>query len=483
MMSSASNVTRVGGLAVALSFASAADANSPTSTKPVRPVAPPPLAELVFAAFRRLQSTFFNKTPTARPVQTSQAASGVLTGNVNAADADGDPLTYKVTRPAAHGTVAVRADGTYTYTPGDDFATSGATDTFTVTISEANAASHLHGPADLFNRLLRIFSVGLFSPPDASTIQREIRVQASVVSTTIPVGRFPHDPSVRPVSGSHVYVASDDGTVYVIDAATNTVVKTIAINEGPVGDVAVSPGGTYAYVAGGLGSNTLSVIDTATNTITSTMQFGSEPTEVAFSADGAYAYIANETPVTVSVVDTATTSVVATIQIPMATAGPMDVVVRPDGKRVYVTVDFGRTMAVIDTDPLHIGYRTVIKSIPLDRPNGVAVSGDGTSVYVSHEFSGQEFGNTVSVIDTATNSVVDTIVVGGIPGAMAVSPDGTRLYVANTRDDTVSVVDTATDGVVATIGVGGRPSGVAVSPDNSRVYVTLSSGSVSVIKR
>jgi hypothetical protein len=189
---------------------------------------------------------FFNKTPTARPVQTSQAASGVLTGNVNAADADGDPLTYKVTRPATHGTVAVSADGTYTYTPGDDFATSGATDTFTVTISEANAASHLHGPADLFNRLLRIFSVGLFSPPDASTIQREIRVQASVVSTTIPVGRFPHDPSVRPVSGSHVYVASDDGTVYVIDAATNTSREDDRNQRGPVGDVAVSPGGTYA---------------------------------------------------------------------------------------------------------------------------------------------------------------------------------------------------------------------------------------------
>ncbi|HZN80899.1 MAG TPA: beta-propeller fold lactonase family protein [Mycobacterium sp.] len=472
-----------------LSFASAAEANSPTSTKPVRPVGPPPLAELVFAAFRRLQSTFFNKTPTARPVQTSQAASGVLTGNVNAADADGDPLTYKVTRPAAHGTVAVSADGTYTYTPGDDFAASGATDTFVVTISEANGASHLHGPADLFNRLLRIISIGLFDPPDASTIQREITVHASVVTTNIPVGKFPHDPSVRPVTGSHVYIANDDGTISVIDTATNTVVKSITINQGRLGDVAVSPGGTYAYVTGGSGSNTLSVIDTATNTVTGTMQFGSIPDEIGFSPDGSFAYIFNEGPTNVAVVDTETRTVVATIDI-AATTGPTDLAVRPDGKRVYVANNFERTLSVIDTDPLHIGYRTVIKTIPLDRPNGVAVSRDGTRVYVSHEFSGQQLGNTVSVIDSATNTVIDTITVGAKPSAMAVSPDGSRLYVTNSGDDTVSVVDTATNSVVATIPVGAVPNGVAVSPDGSRIYVTnrvLINGdpvfAVSVIRR
>jgi YVTN family beta-propeller protein len=445
--------------------------DSPTSTNPVQPVAPPPLAELVFAVFRRLESTFFNKTPTAQPLQTGQAVSGVLTGNVNAADADGDPLIYRVTRPAQHGTVVVNTDGTYVYTPGDDFAASGATDTFTVAIREANGASHLHGPADLFNRLLSIVSIGLFDPPDASTIQREITVHASVVTTNIPVGKFPHDPSVRPVTGSHVYIANDDGTVSVIDTATNTVLKSITINQGRLGDVAVSPGGTYAYVTGGLGSNTLSVIDTATNIVTATMQFGSIPDEIGFSPDGAYAYIFNEGPTTVAVVDTATRTVVATIDI-AADIGPADLAVRPDGRRVYVVNSFDSTLSVIDTDPLHVGYRTVIKTIPVDRPIGVAVSRDGSRVYVSHEFSGQQLGNTVSVIDTATNAVIDTIMVGAKPGAMAVSPDGTRLYVANEADDTVSVVDVATNTVVATIPVGSGPTGVAVSPDGSRIYVT-----------
>ena len=47
---------------------------------------------------------------------------------------------------------------------------------------------------------------------------------------------------------------------------------------------------------------------------------------------------------------------------------------------------------------------------------------------------------------------------------MVVSPDGTRVYVANTGSDSVSVIDTAANTVVATIGVGNGPIAVAVSP-------------------
>lgn len=54
---------------------------------------------------------------------------------------------------------------------------------------------------------------------------------------------------------------------------------------------------------------------------------------------------------------------------------------------------------------------------------------------------------------------------------MAVSPGGTRLYVVNANSDTVSVINTVTNTVIRTIPVGDNPSGVAVSPDGERVYV------------
>ena len=74
--------------------------------------------------------------------------------------------------------------------------------------------------------------------------------------------------------------------------------------------------------------------------------------------------------------------------------------------------------------------------------------------------------NTVSVIDTATNTVVGLpIPVGNAPETLAVTPNGTKVYVTNVGDNTVSVIKTATNTVVATVPAGGGP--VAVTPDGT----------------
>jgi YVTN family beta-propeller protein len=70
----------------------------------------------------------------------------------------------------------------------------------------------------------------------------------------------------------------------------------------------------------------------------------------------------------------------------------------------------------------------------------------------------------VSVIDTATDTVVATIPVGGAPWGVAVTPDGSTVYVADNSDVTVSVIATATNTVVGSpISVGTFPFGLAVS--------------------
>jgi hypothetical protein len=46
----------------------------------------------------------------------------------------------------------------------------------------------------------------------------------------------------------------------------------------------------------------------------------------------------------------------------------------------------------------------------------------------------------VSAIDTATNTSTETVAVGTIPAGVAVSPDGSGVYVTNTWDGTVSVI-------------------------------------------
>jgi YVTN family beta-propeller protein len=92
--------------------------------------------------------------------------------------------------------------------------------------------------------------------------------------------------------------------------------------------------------------------------------------------------------------------------------------------------------------------------------------------------------NTVSVIDTATKTVVATVVgVGSEPNGVAVTPDGKHVYVANAGSNTVSVIRAATNTVVGLpIPVGANPIGVAITPDGTSAYVTnFGDGTVSVI--
>ncbi|MFN2493089.1 MAG: hypothetical protein ABR501_09430 [Pyrinomonadaceae bacterium] len=51
---------------------------------------------------------------------------------------------------------------------------------------------------------------------------------------------------------------------------------------------------------------------------------------------------------------------------------------------------------------------------------------------------------------------------------------GPLAYVTNERDGTISVIDTVTDRVISTILVGARPRGIQVGPDKKTIWVALS---------
>jgi YVTN family beta-propeller protein len=122
---------------------------------------------------------------------------------------------------------------------------------------------------------------------------------------------------------------------------------------------------------------------------------------------------------------------------------------------------------------------TVVRSITVGQiPVGVAATPDGSKVYVTIFDD-----NSMQVIDTATNTVVGSqITVGLQPEGVAVTPDGSKVYVTNFVSNSVSVIATATNTVIATIPVGNNPVGVAVTPDGSKVYVAnTQSATVSVI--
>src|SRR5262249_27048357 len=147
-----------------------------------------------------------------------------------------------------------------------------------------------------------------------------------------------------------------------------------------------------------------------------------------------------------------------------ALAGPFAYI--PKGPAGSVTVVDTASGMVVDT------------IVTGGEPNGVAVQPSGSRVYVG---DGTSAGDTLWVIDTASNAVVDAITVWPQPLGVAVHPDGSRVYVASfsgsdVRSRGVSVIDTTTDTVVATIPMAALPYGLTVNPNGTAVYVATMGG-------
>ena len=75
-------------------------------------------------------------------------------------------------------------------------------------------------------------------------------------------------------------------------------------------------------------------------------------------------------------------------------------------------------------------------------------------------------------LSSVEGASVPTVIVGGTPFGLAVTPDGKYVYVANSEN--VTVIDTATNKVVASIDTEKCPMGIAITPDGKYAYVTHS---------
>ena len=273
---------------------------------------------------------------------------------------------------------------------------------------------------------------------------------------------------------------------------TLKVVATVTVGPGPLA-VAITPDDEEVYVTnfgrdpilfpGGVPGNTVSVIQTKSNEVVATIEVGNLPAGVAITPDGKHAYVTNRGDNKVSVIDTATHTVVS---VPDGDAikvqtQPANIAFTPDGRRAYVTNFGSNTVSVIDTathtvvpvpDGDAIGDAIKVGIVPI----GVAITPDGAQVYVVNvnfspvpPFPPGE----VSIIDTATNTVVKTVMVGPGPRAVAITPDGAHAYVTNfldllTVDDipvdgSVSVIEIATNTVVDTVPVAGGPNWVTIT--------------------
>lgn len=107
-------------------------------------------------------------------------------------------------------------------------------------------------------------------------------------------------------------------------------------------------------------------------------------------------------------------------------------------------------------------------------PNGIAITPNGRYVYVANNNNNSvPGGDTVSVIDRATNAVVATIALPalGEPYTVTINAAGTKAYVTNSNSTTISIIDIATNTIIGTITGFDGPSGMVIMPDGLTAYV------------
>lgn len=247
--------------------------------------------------------------------------------------------------------------------------------------------------------------------------------------------------------------------------------------------------GPYAYLPSYF-RNTVSVVDlsdTAATPGTFTVS-GTENNSgyygVALSAKDGMLYISDYVNETVFQIDTATG---VTVHSYFVGVSPRGIAVDPSGRHVYVANSASSGLSIIDTSTFEVGEVDFgsLSGSAFPSPIGVALNLSGTRAYVSDTSVGHRVCRINIASPPANVSNSDCVVVGAVdddganPSALAVSPDGTRVYVVNHSESSVSVVDTAGLVVTRTFPLGySSPNGIAISASGKRAYVGTSLGKI-----
>jgi YVTN family beta-propeller protein len=413
------------------------------------------------------------------------------------------------------GDVAVRPDGAVAYVAGDSLR---AVDTSTLTATLINLEGRPGSVAFSPDGMLAYVAVWSYErqAPTIAVVDATAHRQTAVIEVpgSYPLGRLTVSPDGRVL---YFIVKGPNGPVLAIDAETGSIVSTTKVSEGPVAITvaqapAVAPTATptpqpspasspalsaCAYVLHGSRTDSgenFSVIDLKHGWVAARLAVGDFLRDaygritgdlvrnMAISPDRSSVYLVagdyGGGDGAVTIVDTATATITDKLVVGI---DPWYLVFDPIRSLAYVmnhgdsVLDFGGSISVIDT-----ATRQVIDTVSLYRadegPMGlqaIAVTPDGSELYVG------QYPGRVTVIDAATRQVAAMIPTLPSPIGMLVNPNGSTVYVvgADTGRGMLSVVDTRTKTIAATVDLSEYTGPMGITPDGAYVYVAFSTGS------
>ena len=288
--------------------------------------------------------------------------------------------------------------------------------------------------------------------PDSDSITI-IYAQSLKVKAEIDVGDDPRTVTFMP--DSQKLLVSNHGldTISVVD-----INKAVQIAEYPVGSLpyGIVNNGTYAFVAE-FGLGRISVVDLSKGVVVDHISVDLFPSALALDSGGKRLFVTHFSSGSISVIDLITFTVVQRISTGADTNLSQFIAVNSDGSKAYIpqtrsnvtneALLFNTTVFPV-VNVVDLSQFTLLNSEritldtadePVNMPFAVAISPDNKTMYLANAGS-----NDVSIIDLDTNKGIAHIEVGANPRGIAITADGTSIFVNNVLDGTLSVIDTST---------------------------------------
>ncbi len=340
-----------------------------------------------------------------------------------------------------------------------------------------------------------------------------VNAQREKVIRKIRVGEHPHS-VVLNKDESMAYVSNQwSDNISVIDLSTHNVTDTLKTGSGPA-ELAFSADGKFLYAVNSY-TNNLSVINLETREEEKRLVLGNNPTGIGATPDGKVLYVTSRRTMARPYGDTVICemtlindnnqrvlerrdikSAYMMENIDFTPSGDLAIfpLIRPKNNMPTLQVEKGWMMThgfgIMELKP---GGRTI--QLLIDEPNvyyadpyGIAITPDGKKAFISssgvnyitvididsiraliEESSDDMLKSYANHLGVSSRYVIRRIPTGANPKGLALSSDGSLLYVAEHLEDRIAVIDTRNLATISTIELGG-PRRVTVARQGRRLF-------------
>ena len=194
---------------------------------------------------------------------------------------------------------------------------------------------------------------------------------------------------------------------------------------------------------------------------------GSVPKVVEVTPDNKYVLVSNWCSYDLKVISVESQKTVKSIKIGRY---PRGIAVSSDSKTAYVAEMGGNRIHVINLEDFSVSY------IPIgSNPRAIVLSPDNSMMYVTMNLSGK-----VASWNLSTHTAGKSVKTGQAARSLAISDDGSALFVVNFESDTVSKVRTSDMKTLQTLKVCNEPIGITFDTPTHRTWVACYGGSIKV---